>query len=555
MEFVNLNIEQFSEDIDFDDLLNMPVEYNYDQSIQNNTQQGGWFFGKSNKNHNDKMALLAAAQKNFEVVCFMVNHDMVYNYSTQDDNGCTLLHYMICNRDLHKDMDKLIKKILNYKKVNEYINIQDKLGDTPIIVAVKTGNTDLVKTLLEAGADPKIKNNEGAHIGSEECSAMSSDSTSIIFYKGHDNKYDNNFKNLFKKMFTLPSVGQMSELSASFPIRLSTGNDIFTEQQQKKNSVIELPENLSVDSDQSEDEFYSTEEFALKVKNILNNYKKQSVNATANKSVETNDFVDIMTNKNMEQKGGAKNKKNNIIEGRRKIQTYNAGSAKSDRENDLNRVINRQKDDIHARVIKKIMELMNVDQETASYYKAALWKKVKEEKPELVTNVEKSLEMEKVATLKNLKNIDIKKVKQEIITYRKKRAEEQASEKSENREKDEKSEKEEKMSRLMMNDVSEPSVNLSSISDGLGSFVPDNSISKTSDDYYNSEEGLQPTSYEKNNYDDEQRYNKYPSNSSVGIFSTSSGNDYNYENMSNNSQENQTYNLDSIVLSDTSALE
>jgi hypothetical protein len=79
----------------------------------------------------------------------------------------------------------------------------------------------------------------------------------------------------------------------------------------------------------------------------------------------------------------------------------------------LARSIINQGEKIHERVVVKISELLNVPIEIAKFYKAALYASVKKNHPEL-NNYDRAIEMEKITTIENLKNIDIVTVKKEI---------------------------------------------------------------------------------------------------------------------------------------------
>jgi ankyrin repeat protein len=89
---------------------------------------------------------------------------------------------------------------------------------------------------------------------------------------------------------------------------------------------------------------------------------------------------------------------------------------------ELARNISRQSTDIHERTIKKIADLLKLNLEDpesnkkARYYKAAIWKMIKEKHPEL-SNFDRSVEMEKNITKKVLDSIDIDKVTNEIDSY------------------------------------------------------------------------------------------------------------------------------------------
>lgn len=77
------------------------------------------------------------------------------------------------------------------------------------------------------------------------------------------------------------------------------------------------------------------------------------------------------------------------------------------RTNDLSRMIQNQASVIHTRTIEKIKDLLGVDEEKAKIYKAALYNKVKNDHPEL-NGYDRAVEMEKIATTENLKEINLK---------------------------------------------------------------------------------------------------------------------------------------------------
>lgn len=119
------------------------------------------------------------------------------------------------------------------------------------------------------------------------------------------------------------------------------------------------------------------------------------------------------------QVGGVRN----IRLGKRQLNIYTGESGLNNEKSvsdystssgsELGRLIKKQSTEIHERVIQKIMKLMTVKEDVAKNYKAALYKQVKDKKPEL-GNLDRAVEMEKLVNQKNLKAIDIKKVTADI---------------------------------------------------------------------------------------------------------------------------------------------
>ena len=85
-----------------------------------------------------------------------------------DDDGCTALHFAVsCSKDsgdtqLHKACNKgnvtEVMRLVN--EDNPMINVQNNVGFTPLHFACLIGHSDIVKTLILAGADETITNSE-----------------------------------------------------------------------------------------------------------------------------------------------------------------------------------------------------------------------------------------------------------------------------------------------------------------------------------------------------------------------------------------------------------
>lgn len=75
-----------------------------------------------------------------------------------DDNGFNLLHYC-CSLDFTLPV---IEKLLHEKKAN--IEDRTKDSDTPLHVAVSEGHWEIVKYLIDEGADKEALNGDGADI-------------------------------------------------------------------------------------------------------------------------------------------------------------------------------------------------------------------------------------------------------------------------------------------------------------------------------------------------------------------------------------------------------
>ncbi len=73
------------------------------------------------------------------------------------------------------------------------LNIKDKYGSSPLIIAITFDKTEVAKTLIEAGADLKITNNDGStplHIAAFFCRT---EIVKALLDKGADKNVKNNF--------------------------------------------------------------------------------------------------------------------------------------------------------------------------------------------------------------------------------------------------------------------------------------------------------------------------------------------------------------------------
>jgi hypothetical protein len=134
-----------------------------------NAQKGGFFWGKNTQfanDPNDDKALLAARTKQYDTLKFLIDNEMIKNYGARDSDGSTLLHYLSIDYELNSNNPHIVNKIINCNYIKKIINIQNNIGDTPLIVAIKSNHNQLANLLANAGADMSIKNKEGLFVGS-----------------------------------------------------------------------------------------------------------------------------------------------------------------------------------------------------------------------------------------------------------------------------------------------------------------------------------------------------------------------------------------------------
>ena len=355
-------------------------------------QNGGFFWGANGGNKNDENCLIAARTKNYEVVDFMLNHDMLSELTAQDEEGNTLLHYLARDFSVNSKVNAIISSLLKRNNVSQFINIQDKNGDTPLIAAVRAGNMSLSEQLISNGANKQIKNNDGLYVGSESEKGTNTRSSSRVTSEKELTESINDMVNMFVKM------GRPVVIDTESPYIINTES-------------ANMPDHLSI-----------TES--------IKSYADTSDNASSFSIKDTDTFLNMLEHKYIKgtQKGGAYQKGVKQVRiGNRNLRYYGhegsyEGTA-SDAE--LSRMIDNQASDIHKRVVEKIMDILKIEENIARNYKAAIYKEVRDEQPNLA-GLDRAVEMEKRVTKDKLKSIDIKKVTKEIEQHLKEKNKERA---------------------------------------------------------------------------------------------------------------------------------
>lgn len=380
-------------------------------------QDGGFFWSNNGATENDKKFLLAARQKNYTVVDFMINQKMISCLSAQDDDGNTILHLLSNEYSTNPKAQQIMQSLLSNPDIKSSLNVQNSNGDTPLISAVKSGSMELSSQLIKLGADPSIKNKQGLHVASE---VNGSDSEKMTDQELTDSI--NNVVNMFVRMgkpVVLDSEGLPPVKSNNY--RTSAFKDF------------NLPDHLSSDT------IGSVAPMA---------YNQTDYDKTSSVSIKDTDaFLNMLEEKYIRgnaQAGGSKGRSGN-----RQLRYYGFESsydgAASDSE--LNRMIENQATEIHRRVVDKIKEILGVDEVTARGYKAVLYTMVKEQKPEL-SNYDRAIEMEKMTTESVLKSLDKKKIK-EIEAHIKEKDKERMANKSDESKKESKPKRESKSDKEM----------------------------------------------------------------------------------------------------------
>lgn len=100
--------------------------------------------------------MLACDFNNFETVSFLLSKKANVDFVNQF--GYTALHFAVQKNDL-----KVVRLLINSSEaiVEKMINKKDDLGNTPLHLAIDSGNANVVDFLVKKGADLNIRNSQG----------------------------------------------------------------------------------------------------------------------------------------------------------------------------------------------------------------------------------------------------------------------------------------------------------------------------------------------------------------------------------------------------------
>lgn len=138
-------------------------------------------------------ALNAFNKNNMDLALYIINQG-VCCLGCGDKNGNTILHHLVLCSKKNKECEDTIDMLIKNNSINQYIDLQNNKGETPILLAIKEENNDLANKLDLAGADLTIKDNSGNYVIAEDENAndftnKTLETSDAIF----------NLKNLFPK--------------------------------------------------------------------------------------------------------------------------------------------------------------------------------------------------------------------------------------------------------------------------------------------------------------------------------------------------------------------
>lgn len=375
------------------------------------------------------------ADKDFTTLAKILTHTRFVPMDSIDENGNTILHFIIAN---FQEMGgaPFLQTFLSNPDAKKLLNKKaSKSGLTPAVQACSLQLYNVIDMLVNAGADLNVPSRDGAKVQPETTEQMSEQPTlskkstqeSSLSLKSPLSIF--NFLGLTKKQSPQPTtslelskqITVQEEKSIPKPVQ-KTIQTTTTSNLPGMTSVepkVEKKEEIKVEMNKKPVSDINTEAF---IQNKLNALPNKEAIFDDERVLNTSEFIDKMIKASQFQlpvqqpfqppTGGGRSVVvgqrylNNIPElsttismgGYRKKKTSKKDDKKASYE------LGRQTADIHQKTLEKIMDLMSVDEPTAKLYKSIIYYKVKNEQPTL-SSYERAVEMEKLATKKKLEEI------------------------------------------------------------------------------------------------------------------------------------------------------
>eukprot|EP00656_Telonema_subtile_P032250 TRINITY_DN3535_c0_g1_i2.p1 TRINITY_DN3535_c0_g1~~TRINITY_DN3535_c0_g1_i2.p1 ORF type:complete len:1041 (-),score=367.97 TRINITY_DN3535_c0_g1_i2:1110-4232(-) len=116
----------------------------------------------ANPNAQDKRGItpLMCAVDDLEMVTALLEGGA--SPDTQDNHGQAILHHAARLSAEHEIVEQEMQELVHMlKQHGANLDLQNKMGETPVYVSVQTGNTVLARVVLQLGADPDIPGKSG----------------------------------------------------------------------------------------------------------------------------------------------------------------------------------------------------------------------------------------------------------------------------------------------------------------------------------------------------------------------------------------------------------
>jgi hypothetical protein len=328
----------------------------------------------------------ACKDKNFACLKYILQAANFVPEEPVDDFGNTILHYAIIN---FHDLGELpfIQQLLSMKGIENILNAHStKDGLTPAILACSLKLHPVIDLLVARGADIKQESRNGAML-------VTATETEAAPVKQESPKNESSGVAQYLTSFLRGLTSRERDLPETSAIRTLQLTQ-QPEQPEQKTSPSK-PSEEKPQSDLRTTEFFR--DIIEKQLPIQQEVQQQPVVGGSTNAIVGQRLIHRMSEVSSISYGGAKKK----------------SSKKSKRMSVISRShdeLGRITDDIHTRTIETIKNLLEVSEEDAKLYKSVLYYKVKEDHPDL-SGYQRAVEMEKLATKKELEKIDLESAK------------------------------------------------------------------------------------------------------------------------------------------------
>jgi hypothetical protein len=368
-----------------------------------------YLFSKGGSNHTVE-AFNAFNNNNIDLALYILNNNN-FNCNTQDINGNTILHHLVNNCTEHDKCVKLINRILQFPNIEDFIDIQNNYGQTPILVAVLNNNDEVAEILDDAGADKTIKDNDGNFVKHDEDSDKKVNKTNIVNIFNINPKNDDNTSDFMRKIKNDRS--DLSSVLSEIPIFKKYKNNKMSDSSliditDTDNFINILKNKYTNDNNVSKTQNFQVSDtsvlppFNIEVINnnnsnsetspmnrSLNSDKQRLMNEptsdsnktiTSSESINTEDLLKAIDEIQGKQTGGSKKSNKNKVMGYRNLVfnsdsdensknkisisndydlLYNSDSEFGNMNEELSIMMRTQKDQIHEKVLNMIMGLLD----------------------------------------------------------------------------------------------------------------------------------------------------------------------------------------------------
>jgi hypothetical protein len=373
------------------------------------------------------------ADKDFATLATILKHTRFVPIDPIDENGNTILHFIISN---FQEMGgaPFLQTFLSNPDSKKLLNKQsEKSGLTPAVLACSLKLFNVIDMLIDAGADINIKSRDGSRIQPATTEQMTEQAPAV------KQAVPESSPSVFKT-FTSGLSSFLSGVSKKSPQSQSAVSSLELSRQQTERaprtdialpaesivsslpgmtSVAPLPQSKKQISEEKTDAYLQSKKQLAQLAPTEPQPNKEQIfeNGSDERTSEFMNNVIKSRQPSIASNGGGRS----VVVGQRYLNnipelssTISFGgyrkkkSSKKDDKKKSTHELGRQTDDLHQKVLEKIMELMGVDEQTAKLYKSIIYYKVKNDQPSL-TSYERAIEMEKLVTKKKLDEI-LKKV-------------------------------------------------------------------------------------------------------------------------------------------------